>query len=303
MSTADTSKIPITLSYFTLPKDGSKPRTYQYQPPAGVPQLNYETVPHPFEIENVRGKEHEFDLDNAGFLFARSPAKHQAFIDDEDIEREYYPESADLIKKLTGASKVVLFDHSKSLVRELQIKEAGAKNVTIYGLAIRRRREGESGTDPKKRIPVSRVHVDQTPKAAVNRVRRHIPPEEAEVLLKHRFQIINLWRPISHPALDWPLALCDFRSVDMKKDFVPVDLVYRDKVGETFGVQWNPKHEWKYLRGMTPEEVVLIKCYDSIDDGTVAALTPHTAFEDPTTPEGSPKRESIELRALVFYDD
>ncbi|KAF9260891.1 hypothetical protein L218DRAFT_906313 [Marasmius fiardii PR-910] len=272
--------VPITLFYFSPPKNGDKPRTLQYPAPEGVPQLNYETIPHPADIENIRGKETEYDLDNAGFLFAKSATKHQAFTDDDEIEREYYPESIELIKKLTGASKVVLFDHT-----------------------IRRRREGESGTDPKKRIPVARVHVDQTPKAAVNRVRRHLPPEEAGVLLQHRFQIINLWRPISHAAWDWPLALCDFRSVDLEKDFVPVDLVYRDRVGETFGVQWNPDHQWKYLRGMTPEELVLIKCYDSVNDGSVAVLTPHTAFADPTTPDGSPMRESIEIRALVFYDD
>ncbi|KAL0058001.1 hypothetical protein AAF712_015337 [Marasmius tenuissimus] len=272
--------VPASLFYYTPPTDGSKGRTYITQPPEGIPQVNYEPVKHIMDIENVRGKQDAYDLDGAGFLFAKYPAKHQAFVDDEEIERDYYPESIDLLKELTGASKVVLFDHT-----------------------IRRRREGESGMDPKKRTPVPRVHVDQTSQAAVNRVLRHLPEEEARERLKHRFQIINLWRPISHPALDWPLALCDYRTVDAKSDLVPVDLVYPDKVGETFGVQYNPKHKWKYLRGMTPEEVVLIKCYDSIEDGSVAVLTPHTAFEDSATPSGSPYRESIELRALVFYDN
>ncbi|KAL0565669.1 hypothetical protein V5O48_016348 [Marasmius crinis-equi] len=273
--------VPASLFYFVPPVDGSKGRTYVSKPPEGTPQFNYETAKHTLEIENVRGKEGAYDLDSAGFSFAKHPANHKSFLDDEEVEREYYPESIELLKKLTGASKVVLFDHT-----------------------IRRRRDGEDGMqDPKKRAPVPRVHVDQTTEAATNRVRRHLPTEEAEERLKHRFQIINLWRPISHAAIDWPLALCDFRSVNVKKDLVPVDLVYPDRVGETFGVQFNPQHKWKYLKGMTPEEVVLIKCYDSIEDGTVAVLTPHTAFEDPTTPHGSPYRESIELRALVFYDD
>jgi hypothetical protein len=51
------------------------------------------------------------------------------------------------------------------------------------------------------------------------------------------------------------------------------------------------------------ESVNVIFSYDSVEDGSVSILTPHTAFEDPTTPEGTPLRESIELRALVFYDD
>jgi len=68
------------------------------------------------------------------------------------------------------------------------------------------------------------------------------------------------------------------------------------------GVKYNQDHKWKYLHGMTPEEIVLIKCFDSIQDGSVAICTPHTGFSDPSTPEGTPLRQSIELRALVFYD-
>lgn len=131
---------------------------------------------------------------------------------------------------------------------------------------------------------------------------RHLPPTDAPRLLERRFQIINLWRPIHHVAIDHPLALCDFRSVDRKTDLVPTTLKYPDRDGETFSVQYNANHRWKYLRGMETDEVVLIKCYDSVEDGSVAVLTPHTAFQDPTTPPDAPLRESIELRALVFYD-
>jgi hypothetical protein len=90
-------------------------------------------------------------------------------------------------------------------------------------------------------------------------VKLHTPADEAQELLKKRFQLINLWRPISNVALDWPLALCDYRSVDIKKDPLPVALVYPDRRGETYGVLYNPEHKWKYLRGMTPEDLVLIK--------------------------------------------
>ncbi|EEB97319.1 hypothetical protein MPER_03387, partial [Moniliophthora perniciosa FA553] len=115
--------------------------------------------------------------------------------------------------------------------------------------------------------------------SAAARVRRHLPEEEAKERLQRRFQIINLWRPISHPAHDWPLALCDYSTVDRNKDLVPVALIYPDREGETYGVKFNPNHRWKYKKGMTPEEIVLIKCFDSIQDGSVAVLTPHTAFQ------------------------
>ncbi|KAG2368956.1 hypothetical protein BDR07DRAFT_1447965 [Suillus spraguei] len=262
------------------PPDGSRPYNRVYPDNAtGKPIRNWIEDPHDMRVEDVRGKEELYRLDNAGFQYGREAAKHTSFSNDDEIEREYYPESINLIKRVTGATKIVIFDHT-----------------------IRRRRPGELDNSPQKRQPVSRVHVDQTLAASIGRVHRHLPPTEAPFLLRRRFQIINLWRPISHAAVDWPLALCDFRSVDFEKDLVPVAHIYPDREGETFGVKYNPHYQWKYMKEMTPEEFVLIKCSDSIQDGSVARLTPHTGFQDPNTPEGTPPRESIELRALVFYD-
>ena len=126
-------------------------------------------------------------------------------------------------------------------------------------LAIRRRRPGEIDDGPQKRQPVSMVHVDQTAESAAARVHRHLPASDAPELLKHRFQIINLWRPIGRPAWDWPLALCDYRSIDTQNDLIPTTLRFPDHEGETLSVKYNPNHKWKYLKGMEPDEFVLIK--------------------------------------------
>lgn len=107
---------------------------------------------------------------------------------------------------------------------------------------------------------MARVHVDQTPEAAAARVKRHAP-ELADELLKHRYQIINLWRPINNPAIEFPLALCDYRSVNWDRDLIPTTLKYPDRDGETFSVKYSPEHKWKYFRGMTTEEAVFIKWY------------------------------------------
>lgn len=273
-----TDSVTATLLYFSPPKDGSHPYGYiNYDPSNPQPRTNFEAVEHKMDIENIRGKEDQFTLDNAGFQFFRRPAKHQSFTNDDEIREEYYPESIELIKEVTGASRVVLFDHT-----------------------VRRRRPGETEDTPDKRQPVARVHVDQTRASSIARVHRHLPPADAPALLQRRFQIINLWRPIAHAALDWPLAFCDFRSVDAEKDFQPTTLKYPDYDGETMSVKFNPGHKWKYVRGMEPDEFALIKCFDSKDG--VAQFTPHTGFEDPSTPPDAPLRESIELRALVFYD-
>ncbi|KAG1727478.1 uncharacterized protein EDB91DRAFT_1315995 [Suillus paluster] len=275
-----TSDTTSTFNYYLPPSDGSRIyHNINADSVTGKLIRNWVEDQHVMQIEDVRGKEGLYTLDNAGFQYGREAAKHTSFLNDSEIEREYYPESIDLIKRVTGASKVVMFDHT-----------------------IRRRRPGEADDGPQKRQPVAVVHVDQTTDSSIARVHRHLPATEAPSLLRKRFQIINLWRPISHAAVDWPLALCDFRSVDVKNDLLPVALIYPDREGETFGIKYNPNHQWKYMTAMVPEEFVLIKCFDSVQDGSVARLTPHTGFEDPNTPAGTPLRESIELRALVFYD-
>jgi len=267
------------LRFSQPPADGSRAfGEINADPTTGIRKTNIDYAYHEVTIENAR-ETGGAKLDDNGFELFHRPSKHTAFTDDTEIEREYYPESIDYIKEVTGASRVVIFDHT-----------------------IRRRRPGVIDDSPQKRQPVANVHVDQTTASSIARVHRHLPASDAPELLKHRFQIINLWRPISHPALDWPLALCDYRSVDQKKDTYPVALIYPDREGETMGVKYSPGFKFKYFHGMTPEEFVLIKCFDSVQDGSVSVFTPHTGFEDPNTPAGSPPRESIELRALVFYD-
>ncbi|KAL4080013.1 hypothetical protein V8B97DRAFT_1864287 [Scleroderma yunnanense] len=263
------------LTYSIPPPDGSRPFTnMNHDSFTGKRLHNWTKDTHYVQVEDVRGKEHRYTLDTAGFQFYRHPANHTRFLDDEEIKKEYYPENMELIKKLTGATRAVLFDH---------------------------RRPDLVNDSPEKRQPVSFVHVDQTTSSAKARVPRHFPASDVPALLQRRYQIINLWRPISHSAIDWPLALCDFRSVNAEEDLMPISLIYPDHEGETLGVKYNPKHQWIYKSAMDPEDLVLFKCFDSIEDGSVARLTPHTAFEDPRTPEGTPFRESIEIRALVFY--
>lgn len=92
----------------------------------------------------------------------------------------------------------------------------------------------------------------------------HTPADVAEDLLKHRFQIINLWRPVNHAALDRPLAFCDYRSIDWDSDFTPTTIHFATRVGENFSVTYNPQHKWKYLRGMGTDEIALIKWYFSL---------------------------------------
>ena len=277
--------VETAINYFTPPADGSKP--YQWTTanhPGGGPMRNWEPTSHSVRVENVRGRENsgEFTLDDSGFEFHRIPNRAPiSFDNDEEIRTKYYQESIDNIKNLTGASRVVIFDHT-----------------------LRKPRPAGTPETPENRSPVKLAHVDQTAESATRRVHLHLPESDVPALLSKRFQIINLWRPIENPAWQFPLALCDFRTVANQEggDFVPSTLKYLDRDGETLAVKFNPEHKWKYLAGMTPDEIVLIKCFDSTPNKSVATFTPHTAIDDPTTPPDAPHRQSIELRALVFYD-
>lgn len=114
------ASVTSSLVYFEPPQDGTWPYTYVNADSAtGQRSRNWNQVRHDVEIENLRGKEDSVSLDTAGFQFYAHGSVHTRFIDDDEIKREYYPESEELLKKLTGANRVVLFDHSTSGVSSI----------------------------------------------------------------------------------------------------------------------------------------------------------------------------------------
>jgi hypothetical protein len=112
---ASSSVVKATLAFSTPVPNGERAYTnINADPETGVRKTNVVRFHTEVNIENLRGKEDSVTLDTAGFQFyAGRPATHKSFNDDKEIEAEYYPESAELIKELTGASRVVFFDHSK----------------------------------------------------------------------------------------------------------------------------------------------------------------------------------------------
>lgn len=254
-----------------------RPRNYTYEPPAGVPRSNVIPEPHRLAISDLRPIAPTLSLDREGFGLVTQKSAVRDFYDDTEVRDIYYPEAEAAIKAATGAERVFIFDHT-----------------------VRRRVPGAEDRRDGMRQPVARVHVDHTETSGPQRVRDLIP-DEAETLLRGRVQIINLWRPIRGPLLDSPLAVCDARTVS-PRDLVPSDLIYRDRVGETYQVLYNEAHRWFYAPAMLAEEALLLKCYDSKTDGR-ARFAPHTAFTDPNTPADALPRESIEIRSLVFHEE
>jgi hypothetical protein len=228
-------------------------------------------------IHDLRPIADELSLDLQGFALAEHRSAVRDFWDNDEVRRVYYPEAEAFIKQVTGASRVFIFDH-------LQRRR-------VPGL-VDRARGGP-------RQPATRVHVDHTDRSGPQRV-RDLLPDEADELLKGRVQVINLWRPIlDEPLRDAPLAVCDSRTVK-SGDLVPADLVYRERVGETYSVKFNPGHIWYYVPEMRRDEALLLKIADTRTDIS-ARFMPHTSFTDPTTPADAAPRQSIELRTLVFH--
>jgi len=231
------------------------------------------------DIRSLSPAEQEgFTIDTSGFQIVKHESVEKEFIDEEKIKSVYYPESEKLLKSITGANRIFIFDHT-----------------------IRRRPHNDPSYEtPKNRGPGLRAHVDQSPRAGAERVRVHMG-DEAEELLKNRVQIINLWRPIRGPVQDTPLAVADFRTVDPVNDVVPTDLIYPHRTGETYSVKHSPAQKWYYLNEQQTDEITLLKCYESEVVEGRALFTPHSAFLNPEAPSDALPRWSIELRALVFY--
>jgi hypothetical protein len=264
--------VEASLNYFA--EASEKPVIYTYEPSPGMPRTTGKSEAHSVLIRNARGSE-ELSLDLQGFQLVHQETTVRDFYDRVEVEKVYYSEIEALLKEATGAEKVVVFDHQ---VRNIELSKQGEKDAREY---------------------VRTVHNDYTAKSGPRRVRDHLPAEEAEERLHHRFAEINVWRPIRGPIESSPLAVCDARSID-PKDFVPTDFVYRDKVGEVYRFIYNPQHRWSYFPRLERDEAILLKCYDSKEDGR-ARFSAHSAFDDPTSSPDAAPRESIEVRALVFW--
>lgn len=256
---------------------GEKPFSYTYEPPPGKPWRNTAYEPRPMAVRDARRLTEQPTLETAGFTLVEAPSAVSDFYDERQLVETYYAEVEALVKKLTGASKVVVFDHTIRDGRNAQRDERGVRE------------------------PVKRAHNDYTLRSAPQRVWDLLSPAEAEQRLKKRYAIINVWRSIAGTIEQQPLGIVDARSVGFE-DFIASDLIYRDRLGETYGVRHNPAHRWFYYPAMTADEAMVFKCYDSATDGR-ARWTAHSAFDDPTSPANARPRESIEIRTLVFFDE
>jgi hypothetical protein len=272
LATEAPETIEATVNYVV--NDGTEIFTYTGGPGSTDVRSGGTLDPHAMTVHNARPLLGRTSLDVEGFRFVRHDTKVENFLDEAEVRRVYYPEMERLVKAESDARRVVVFDHT----------------LRTADNAFREQH--------KIREVVRRAHNDSTEWSGPKRL-REVLPDEADALLKGRFAIVQVWRPIRYPVETHPLAICDARTVS-PADFIISERRYPDRVGQTYAIGYNPAHRWYWLPRMARNEALVFKVYDLAKDGR-ARWSAHTAIDDPTSPANARPRESIEIRTLALF--
>lgn len=263
---------------FIVPQD-TKPYFNSAALTGGDPEVHFQTERREVTIRGNRDEIEGFTIDREGFELHQSPTKVGDLYDDEAVNSIYEAELKALLKRLTGCDTVGVFDYT------------------------RRSDSADGAANPDgKRGPADRVHVDYTPLSGPVRAADALGQDEVDRVLNGGGRIvqINVWRPISGPVRRTPLALGAANSIG-ETELVATDQRFPDRTGEIFQIAYGADQRWYWVPEMERDEVLLIKGWDSLDDGR-AIFTPHGAFKIPGQDESAPPRESIEARTYVIFE-
>ena len=261
------------LNFMLRPKQ--KPQVFMSPEHATANQRTGEFRMTSVSITDARALADPPTLDREGFQLVQSETAVGDFFVPGVVEDVYYPEVVRLLKTATGAADVHIFDHTLRVEDEEKRKRHGT------------------------RLPVLAVHNDYTETSGPQRVRDLLAPEKAQRFLAGRFTMVNVWRSLGETSEKFPLAMADGRTVP-QDDYIGVDIVYPDRVGEIYQNVHSAGQRWYYYSHMRKREAVLLKCFDTARDGRTR-YTAHTGFPNPHAPAVTPPRESIEVRTLLAF--
>ncbi len=263
---------------FIVPQE-SKPYFESSALTGDQPKVFFDTEDRAVTIHDMRPISDQLSVDRHGFELRHHRTAVDDLYDDTAVDQVYDPELEALLKEALGADRVVVFDHT-------------------------RRSDGPTGAaNPDGlRGPASRVHVDYTVASGPQRARDTLGAEEVDRVLNSggRIMQINVWRPIRGPVQRSPLALADAKSIG-EAELIATDQVFPDRVGEIYQLAYAADQRWYWAPEMERDEVMLIKGWDSLDDGR-SKFTPHGAFELPGQIIDAPPRESIEVRTYLIFE-
>ncbi|MCJ1397979.1 hypothetical protein MMC11_001175 [Xylographa trunciseda] len=247
-------------------------------------------------IRNMRGMSPSIAKNGFCCMNLETGLQPEDFQKRPKIIDEYLPQLTQAVKASLGADRIQMYDFIVSLFPSPEQAQAQAN------LSQRRKRHPDfpirHGNIDGDAQPASSVHIDETQEDA-KRIMQKINPAEFSLLSKLRWQLLIAWHPLRGPGRDWPLAVCDARSVKVDADLQPCDLIHPKHISEEYKVHYAPEQKWYYLRDQMPNEVFLLLQADS--EGSTGV--PHCAFPNPESADTDSFRESFDVRLLVFYEN
>ncbi|KAJ6191293.1 hypothetical protein N7519_001314 [Penicillium mononematosum] len=231
---------------------------------------------HKVQVQDIRGQESSYTLDKNGFVYLLHEMPELGRVSDEEYVKEtIIPETESLVRKITGATRIVTFAH-----RVRCLAEDGALLAS-------------------NRAPAHSVHSDFTVRGALHNLETVFPDtQERKRLLTGRVLIINVWRPLKPIQRD-PLTVCDWSSVNIQAESIPTCVTLPNGWNEVGRYAFSPSQRWCYLSGQQPNEPLIFTQFDSskVDEG--GFTVPHSAFVDPEYSDFA-ARESLEIKMFAF---
>jgi len=236
-------------------------------------------------------------MDRLGLSLAHCESKCRNFYDAAEVERVFYPEIEKLLLDFfPDATDALVYNHDvfdKDYMGD-RTEDQDAKNPGVnarYVNLVHNDLNDNSGRVRCRELLTQNLrNFGRT---------QHYTEAEADAKMQRRFMSINLAKPME-TVEQFPFVLCAWPSF-ADQPYITNYRIYDDRVGETTRFTHRPDHEWYWFPRQTPTEVSMLKCYDSIADGSVSRWSFHTACIDPTVPLDAPCRKNVVVRSYVFF--
>ena len=236
-------------------------------------------------------------MDKLGVALAHCESKCTNFYDAAEVERVFYPEIEKLLLEFfPGATDALVYNHdvfNKDYQGD-RTEDQANKNPGVnanYAYLVHNDLNDNSG----------RVRCRELLTKNLRNFGReqHYTEAQADAKMARRFMSINLAKPMETVRQN-PFVLCAWPSF-ADQPYITNYRIYDDRVGETTRFTRRASHEWYWFPQQTPTEVSMLKCYDSVTDGSKSRWSFHAACMDPTAPEDAPCRKNVVVRAYVFF--
>jgi hypothetical protein len=282
--TATLEKVEVTVNYLSDPPVENPRRWLQYWT-YDKSRNNIRLEPYVVSIHDARSIADQLDFDKEGFRLVPHHSAVSDLKDPKELSEKQPAELEALVREHTGAARAFCIGPQRRLAESMPDSE--------------RTLDATQGLDT---FPARFVHGDFTDEGV------HWMSDGLPVRLDDypRYAVFNVWRCITPPPQDIPLAFCAGNTIDEGDAVEAMAVMDRPELAPQViralseAYRPNPRHRWYYFRDMTPDEVVIFKTYDS--DRSRCRAVAHTAFTAPDCPPGTAPRQSLEARVVAVFD-